>query len=65
LGSPATLHKRLKRLIAKDLIQTRYQGDDKRTKYLEPTEKGLAFVKWLDSNMLTAQAGPMRFDKPS
>jgi hypothetical protein len=57
LGSPATLHKRLKRLIAKDLILTRYEGGDKRTKYLEPSEKGLAYVEWLDKKMLTAHAG--------
>lgn len=57
LGSPATLHKRLKRLIAKDLILTRYEGGDKRTKYLEPSEKGLAYIEWLDNNMSTAQAG--------
>lgn len=65
LGSPATLHKRLKRLIAKDLILTRYQGGDKRTKYLEPSEKGLAYVEWLDSNMSTAQAGPTLSHKSS
>ena len=57
LGSPATLHKRLKRLIAKDLILTRYEGGDKRTKYLEPSEKGLAYIEWLDNKMSTAHAG--------
>jgi len=59
LGSPATLHKRLKRLIAKDLILTRYEGGDKRTKYLEPSKKGLAYIEWLDSKMSSAQAGDL------
>ena len=42
LGSPATLHKRITRLRAKDLVQTFNQADDKRAKYLIPTDKTLA-----------------------
>jgi DNA-binding MarR family transcriptional regulator len=42
LGSPATLHKRITRLRAKDLVQTFNQTDDKRAKYLIPTDKTLA-----------------------
>jgi Fe-S-cluster formation regulator IscX/YfhJ len=42
LGSPATLHKRITRLRNKDLVQTFNQPDDKRAKYLIPTEKTLA-----------------------
>jgi len=53
LGSPATLHKRLKRLIAKDLIETQFEGQDRRTKYLHVTAKGLAYIEWLSSQMAT------------
>jgi len=42
LGSPATLHKRITRLRAKDLVQTFNQADDQRAKYLIPTDKTLA-----------------------
>ena len=42
LGSPATLHKRIARLRAKGLVQTFNQADDKRAKYLTPTDKTLA-----------------------
>ena len=51
LGSPATLHKRLKRLIAKDLIIDELAGNDRRTKYLRPTEKGLIYIEWLSSQI--------------
>jgi DNA-binding MarR family transcriptional regulator len=45
LGSPATLHKRLTRLRAMDLVDATYRGNDRRTKYLSPTNKGLEFAK--------------------
>ena len=54
LGSPATLHKRLQRLIAKDLIVAECDGQDRRTKYLRPSEKGLVYIEWLSSQMTTA-----------
>ena len=53
LGSPATLHKRLKRLIAKDLIIAELADQDRRTKYLRPTEKGLIYIEWLSTQMAT------------
>ena len=56
LGSPATLFKRLKRLIAKDLIETKFEGQDRRTKYLHVTTKGLTYIEWLSSKMTTVQA---------
>ena len=56
LGSPATLHRRLKRLIAKDMVLTRNQGTDRRTKYLEPSKKGLAYIEWLSGNIASAYA---------
>ena len=42
LGSPATLHKRITRLRQKDLLMTFNQPEDKRAKYLIPTEKTIA-----------------------
>lgn len=42
LGSPATLHKRITRLRDRDLVKTFSQADDKRAKFLIPTEKSLA-----------------------
>jgi hypothetical protein len=56
LGSPATLHKRLQQLIAKDLIVAEFEGQDRRTKYLRPSEKGLLYIEWLSSKMTTVQA---------
>jgi hypothetical protein len=42
LGSPATLHKRITRLRQKDLLKTFNQPEDKRAKYLIPTDKTIA-----------------------
>jgi len=42
LGSPATLHKRITRLRQKDLLMTFNQPEDKRAKYLIPTDKTIA-----------------------
>lgn len=56
-GSPATLHKRLQRLIAKDLIVVECQDGDRRTKYLRPSEKGLVYIEWLSSHMTAVHAG--------
>ena len=56
LGSPATLHKRLKRLIAKQLILAAHEGQDKRAKYLVPSEKGQAYIDWLSSKMQLVEA---------
>jgi DNA-binding MarR family transcriptional regulator len=56
LGSPATLHKRLKRLIAKQLIVAAHEGKDKRTKYLFPSEKGQVYIELLSTKMAMVQA---------
>ncbi|MFM7012710.1 MAG: hypothetical protein ACKO0Z_25845 [Betaproteobacteria bacterium] len=56
LGSAATLHKRVQRLIAKQLIVATHAGDDKRTKYLAPSEKGLAYIEWLSSKLHLVEA---------
>lgn len=44
LGSPATLHKRLVRLRQMGLLEAVTSATDRRTKYLQPTRKGLDYV---------------------
>lgn len=56
LGSPATLHKRLQKLIAKDLIVAESVGQDRRAKYLRPSEKGIIYIEWLSSQITMVQA---------
>ena len=56
LGSPATLHKRLKRLIAKDLVVACHEGADRRTKYLQPSDKGMLYIEWLSAQLAAVQA---------
>lgn len=56
LGSPATLHKRLKRLIAKDLVVAYHEGADRRTKFLQPSEKGMIYIEWLSTQLTAVQA---------
>lgn len=51
-GSPATLHKRITRLINKDLVRHHQQGDDRRTKFLQPSIRGLEYIQWLSEQML-------------
>lgn len=47
LGSPATLHKRVRRLRKMGLIDAQTLGIDHRTKILVPTSKGLEYVQKL------------------
>lgn len=47
LGSPATLHKRLTRLRKLGFIATMPVNEDKRTKILIPTDKGLHYAQQL------------------
>ena len=54
LGSPATLHKRITRLRNRDLVQTFSQTDDKRAKFLVPTEKSLAMFNDYGNKMNVA-----------
>lgn len=56
LGSPATLHKRLQRLIAKGLVVSQHQGHDRRTKYLIPADKGMVYIEWLGAQMASVHA---------
>lgn len=54
LGSPATLHKRLARLIAQDFVRAQAGGVDRRTKWVKPTDKGLDYFHRLGMNMIKA-----------
>jgi len=54
LGSPATLHKRITRLRNRDLVQTFNQPDDKRAKYLIPSDKSIAMFKDFGKKMNAA-----------
>ena len=56
LGSPATLHKRLQRVIGKDLLVAYHEGHDRRTKFLKPSDKGLAYIEWLGQQLSQVQA---------
>ncbi|MGV0960245.1 MAG: hypothetical protein ACOYB1_10450 [Limnohabitans sp.] len=59
LGSSSTLHKRLKRLIAKDLIVARYGENNRRTKHLMPSDKGLACIHWLSTQLALVQTSEL------
>ena len=58
LGSPATLHKRISRLRQKDLLKTFNQAEDKRAKYLIPTDKTIAMFGVFGKKMNKAIAAP-------
>jgi Fe-S-cluster formation regulator IscX/YfhJ len=51
LGSPATLHKRITRLRNSGMVEAFNQPDDKRAKYLIPTEKTLAMFNAFGKKM--------------
>ena len=54
LGSPATLHKRITRLRQKDLLKTFNQPEDKRAKYLIPTDPTIAMFRDFGKKMSSA-----------
>lgn len=55
LGSRVTLHKRLQHLIEKGLVVATNDGEDKRTKYITPSEKGKIYLNWLSNHLLSVQ----------
>jgi hypothetical protein len=59
LGSPATLHKRITRLRQKDLLKTFNQPDDKRAKYLTPTDKTMTLFGDFGKKMNSAVVSPV------
>jgi len=58
LGSPATLHKRITRLRQKDLLKTFNQPEDKRAKYLIPTDQTFAMFRDFGKKMNSALSSP-------
>lgn len=58
LGSPATLHKRLQRLIAQDFLKSECTGADKRTKFISPTPKGISYMEWVGDKLLKSLPSP-------
>lgn len=54
LGSPATLHKRLKRLIAQDFLIAKGLDHDRRIKWVSPTDKGLEYFHWIGGQLVSA-----------
>ena len=54
LGSPATLHKRLSRLITNGFLSAQGVEDDRRTKWIKPTDKGLDYFHSLGMQMSKA-----------
>ena len=58
LGSPATLHKRITRLRQKDLLKTFNQPEDKRAKYLIPTDQTIAMFGDFGKKMSSAISSP-------
>ena len=55
IGSPATLHARLKQLRDKDMVSYVIETDG-RKKYIEPTENALKYFSQISSCMLEATA---------
>lgn len=55
LGSPATLHKRITRLRAKDLLTSYSEPGDRRAKYLVPTQQALDYFHHLGRTMTQIQ----------
>lgn len=55
LGSPATLHKRLMRLRAKEYMELQDVSGDRRVKCLVPGPKGLAYIEAMGQHLMSAR----------
>ena len=53
IASPATLHRKLDDLRKAGLIYHQYEGENRRTKYLFPTQKALNHFSALSQALLT------------
>jgi DNA-binding MarR family transcriptional regulator len=53
IASPATLHRKLDDLRKAGLIYHQYEGENRRTKYLFPTQKALNHFNTLSQALLT------------
>lgn len=58
LGSPATLHKRLMRLRAKNYLQLQDVAGDRRVKQLVPGQRGMDYVETMGRHLLKARRSP-------
>ena len=54
IASPATLHRKIDVLRGLSLIETFFQGENKRTKYLRPTHQADQYFSMLGQLMETA-----------
>ena len=53
IASPATVHRKLNQLIAKQLITAVYDGQNRRTKYLVLMPKAISYFHKLSESMKT------------
>jgi hypothetical protein len=60
LGSPATLHRRVKKLMASGMIEVRKDPDRLKAKLLVPTSAALEYFSQLGASILTIQDGQAR-----
>jgi DNA-binding MarR family transcriptional regulator len=56
IASPATLHRKIDILRGLGLIETHFEGDNKRTKYLRPTDQAAQYFSTLGSIIENAGA---------
>lgn len=54
IASPATLHRKIDLLRVQGLVETYFEGENRRTKYLRPTEQASLYFGALGSMMETA-----------
>jgi len=55
LGSPATLHRKLDVLLNAKLVESIFQGNNRRTKYINLTNSGQAYFERLSSAIQSVQ----------
>ena len=56
VASPATIHRKIDDLRTAGLVETEFQGDNRRTKYLTPTPKARKFFDKVNALMPSASA---------
>ena len=56
LGSPATLHRKLDVLLNAKLVESIFQGNNRRTKYINLTPSGQAYFERLSSAIESVQS---------
>ena len=56
LGSPATLHRKLDVLLNAKLVESIFQGNNRRTKYINLTSSGQAYFERLSSAIESVQS---------